>query len=73
MDHYRYYCSEDFIWDTDFRAWVLNPTQENNRIWNNWLAENPDQNEAVRQAREVVLALQCEEASLQDSERPQGK
>ena len=68
MNHYRRYCSEDFIWDADFRAWVLSPTRENYRMWSNWLEENTDRIEVVLQAREVVLALQCDETSLQDWE-----
>jgi transmembrane sensor len=68
MNHYNQYSSEDFIWDTDFRNWVLNPTQENYRMWDNWLEENPDRSEVIRQAREVVLALQCDETSLPDWE-----
>ncbi|MPR36083.1 hypothetical protein [Salmonirosea aquatica] len=68
MNHYRQFRCEDFIWDADFRAWVLSPTQENYQLWSNWLDENPDRIEVVRQAREIVLALQCDETSLQDWE-----
>ncbi len=61
MDPYRHFSIQDFIWDQDFRAWVLNPTRANYQMWSNWLAENPDKNHTVQLAREIVLALQCRE------------
>ncbi len=66
MDHFRYYCSEDFVWDDLFRAWVLTPTAENKRVWSQWLRDHPEKSFTVRVAREAILALQCEEPRLTD-------
>ena len=50
---------EQLVLDSGFRSWVLQPTPESEAHWVDYLSLGlPDREEAVRQARLVVLALQ---------------
>lgn len=57
MDQYHNFTLEDFIWHPAFRNWVMKPTREDEEHWQNWLAENPDKQDMIRRAREMVLAI----------------
>ena len=50
---------EQLVLDPKFRSWVLQPTPESEAYWIDYLSLGlPDREEALRQARIVVLALQ---------------
>lgn len=50
---------EQLVLDPRFRSWVLQPTPESEAYWIDYLSLGlPDREEALRQARLVVLALQ---------------
>lgn len=68
MDHLRHYHTEDFVWDSDFRQWVLASSPYTDRIWNQWLENNPEMACKVEVAREIILALQCDTAKLDPCE-----
>ena len=50
--------------DQEFINWVINPTQENELYWKNWLKEYPEQEEALKEARSLILSLQFSEFKL---------
>lgn len=54
---YRLYNVEDFLFDESFRLWTGGTSPEATAFWEQWLAQNPDRAEVVRQAQELVLAL----------------
>jgi transmembrane sensor len=56
MDYKNYQC-EDFVADSYFRQWVLQPDKESSLFWNAFLAEHPEQVEIVLQASELVRLL----------------
>ncbi len=52
------------IHNPEFKSWVQNPTEESNYYWENWLEQNPDQQEAVDKSREFILRLRFNEGAL---------
>ncbi|GAB3939611.1 FecR family protein [Spirosoma harenae] len=55
--NYRHYSAEDFLFDTSFRQWTNGMSPEAATFWEQWLTENPDRAEVVRQAQELIHAL----------------
>ncbi len=51
---------ESLIWQDEFRAWVLHPTEALTSYWQNWQQLHPDHISLVGQASEIVRALQVE-------------
>ncbi|MEO6685183.1 MAG: FecR family protein [Dyadobacter sp.] len=68
MNDYKNYGTEDLVWDTFFRQWVLSPTRETDTTWKEWLSENPEMSEKINQARQVVLSLQVREPEISNQE-----
>ncbi len=52
----------------EFKQWVLQPTDESNYYWQNWLEQNPDKKAAALKARELILRLRFHEGKLTDRE-----
>lgn len=53
----------------EFKQWVLNPTDESNYYWENWLKQHPDNRESVLKARELILRLRFHEGTLTEKEK----
>jgi transmembrane sensor len=51
---YSKYSAEDLALDGEFQKWVLDPTPEINAFWTKWLSQNPDQNNIVAEAAELI-------------------
>jgi len=58
MVDYRTYDVTDFAKDSTFRSWVIDASPEETIFWERWVAENPDRQEVVNQARVLVLTVQ---------------
>jgi transmembrane sensor len=54
---YRNYGIRDFVRDPFFLRWVLVPTTEADAFWRAWIAENPDKQFVVKEARRIILLL----------------
>ncbi|MDN5199881.1 FecR domain-containing protein [Fulvivirgaceae bacterium BMA10] len=65
---YKQYTIEDFVMDIEFRRWVLEPDKELNLFWENWLEDNPDKVEIIREAIEVIKKLPVEKHLLSPEE-----
>jgi transmembrane sensor len=57
MEKYFAFDVEDYIVDDFFIRWILNASDEDNIVWNNWLEHNPDQVFKVEQAKEIVRSI----------------
>ena len=57
MINYRTYEAEDFLFDESFRQWTAESSPPAALFWNRWLTQNPDRADVVRQAQELVRAL----------------
>ncbi|MCE7065472.1 FecR family protein [Dyadobacter sp. CY326] len=68
MDRYQNFTVEDFVWDSFFRQWVLSPTSETDKIWQEWLEKNPESRLKTEQAEGIVRALRLNEPQISDPE-----
>lgn len=57
MINYRTYEAEDFLSDESFRQWTVDAAPSATRFWEQWLTQNPDRAEVVRQAQDLIHAL----------------
>ena len=60
MKNYTNYELEDFVQDPYFRKWVLGKLASDDGFWRTWQDAHPEQYEAMEQARNLVVAFQCE-------------
>jgi ferric-dicitrate binding protein FerR (iron transport regulator) len=58
----------DLIWDDDFRNWVINPSDESEKFFTEWLKQNPAKEEAVEIARQLIKAVQVKKLSIGEDE-----
>lgn len=63
---YKDYTLEDFLSDDAFLQWVKHPDEENQAFWTNWLDQHPEKKQVMEEARELVLAMQFENAQIAD-------
>lgn len=59
---------EDFVWDDDFRQWVLNNNEESELYWNNWLLDHQDKKDIVVTAKQVVKSIAVKDIPVSDNE-----
>ena len=58
----------DLLSDHSFRKWVLNSTSDQSLFWENWMVQNPEKKEKVKQARIILKSLQFKELELNSGE-----
>lgn len=58
---YDHYTLEDFICDEGFQDWVLHPTEHHNLFWQKWISENPEKEELIRFAAQVLSGISFRE------------
>ncbi len=68
MKKYNEFDIEDFVWDTDFRQWVLSPNREINAFWEEWIEQNSDKMAIIEQAKVIVNALKINSPSIKQQE-----
>ena len=66
---YKKYKLEDFLSDTEFKNWVLNPTHESQLFWEKWMEAYPDQKEMILSAREIIISFQFQKAETISSDQ----
>ena len=57
MNDYVNFSVKDLAADDFFSRWVLQPDMESEMFWKKWLSENPDKEQIVVRAKNLVLAL----------------
>ncbi|WP_342086302.1 FecR family protein [Dyadobacter sp. OTU695] len=57
MSLHRIFTVEELATDESFRRWVMAPTPDLDRYWQQWLQQNPDRAGVAARARELVLAV----------------
>ena len=57
---YINYSVQDFVLDEKFKVWVLQTDTRYNSFWNSWLAENPEKQPIVDEARRLILLINFE-------------
>lgn len=68
QNRYLDYSINDFVWDEDFREWVLSPTETTNAFWNAWISSHPESREDIEAAREIILSLNVQSPTLNDED-----
>ncbi len=66
MIDYTSYSAEALALDESFRAWVLENAES--LFWERWLAEHPEKDVAVQQAKRVVCALYYAQEEISEAE-----
>ncbi len=61
---YINYSTEEFILDDDFMKWVLHPTQETDRYWNDFLKNHPKKKQQVKEAVFMIRAIRAVEPAF---------
>lgn len=64
MKDFRLYDITDFVIDEDFVRWVYERRPEDEQIWRNWLAKNPDKHLLVAEARAILESLKIPPPAL---------
>lgn len=59
--NYKRFTVTDFLSDEYFQNWVIEPDEEANDFWNQWLNKNPDKRNTVEEAKEVLLNIKFKE------------
>ena len=59
---------EQFIHNQEFTSWVLNPTEESDLYWNNFIANNPNLKKEFDQSRVLIKSLVRNNKVLSDVE-----
>ena len=59
MDYINY-TLEDFILDPFFSEWVLQPCDETNNYWQQWILAYPQKQDVVTEARMIIIILALE-------------
>lgn len=57
---------EDFVMDSDFRNWILSPTNKRNLQWEEYIIKNPQSIKNIRIARQLVLNMPSKEFKLNE-------
>ena len=68
MKKYNEFDIEDFVWDTDFRQWVLTPNREINAFWQEWINQNLDKIAMIKQAKTIVNILKINDSTIEKEE-----
>jgi len=55
--NYTNYDSNDFVLDEQFQAWVLDPDDETNLFWENFIQQHPEKQPEIKKAKKAILAL----------------
>ena len=55
----RSYSVKDFVLSESFQKWILEPDDEVNIFWEDWLNSHPDKMALVREARSTILTIKA--------------
>jgi len=58
---YKHYKADDFVLDSYFRRWILNPDKSSNIFWEQWISENSSRVGEIKKARELLISLKAVE------------
>lgn len=63
-EKYIKYSTEEFILDDDFMKWVVHPTPETDRYWNDFLTNHPEKKQQVKEAVFMIKAIRAVEPAF---------
>lgn len=69
INKFDHYAVEDFVWDEQFRNWVLSPDPYLAEFWTNWLRQHPEKESIIQQATVLVKSLTVSMEKLSQSKK----
>jgi transmembrane sensor len=63
-EKYINYTTEEFILDDDFMKWVVHPTLDTDRYWNDFLKNHPEKEQQVKKAVYIIKAIRVDEPAV---------
>ena len=67
IDQYKNYKADDFVLDTSFRKWVLNPDKASNIYWQEWIRKNQSKVGEIKKARELLVSIKTIDFQVEES------
>ena len=64
MQKYQNYNFDQFVTDSDFIQWVLNPTAESDKFWNNVIQQFPEKKQVINEAVAFIKSLKAVEQAV---------
>jgi len=64
MDRYTNYTTEDFLADDSFIQWLLQPSEEQEKFWRDYLDAHPEKKKTIEEARFIFSIYQVEQKKL---------
>ncbi|MES2276718.1 MAG: FecR family protein [Bacteroidota bacterium] len=59
---------EDFVWDEDFRQWVLNKDNDLDEFWSDWESMHQDKAEEIATAKQIIQSMNVKHVPVSDTE-----
>ncbi|TDO21862.1 FecR family protein [Pedobacter duraquae] len=60
---FTHFSIEDFVCDTSFQQYCLGNSLENQLVWQEWIAANPNKRQDVEEAKRIILILSAKQGS----------
>ena len=57
LKKYQHFSLEELVDNSDFRAWILLPSEEKKQLWQAYIKANPEEGIKLENAKKVVLGL----------------
>ncbi|MCW3119881.1 MAG: hypothetical protein JWM28_3963, partial [Chitinophagaceae bacterium] len=58
---YKDFSAADFICDKFFQDWIIQPNQETDTFWNNWILQHQEKKEIVEEAKNILSTINFKE------------
>ncbi len=58
-----------FLRDESFKKWVLQPNQESNQFWQEYIIAHPQEQEEINKARQIIRSIQFDEYKEQGGDQ----
>lgn len=68
-EKYINFSNEDFIMDDDFQEWLNHPNQDNSKFWNDFIRDNPEKKEQIKEAAFFVKMLRALEPVIPEKNK----
>lgn len=59
---------QSFLRDESFKNWVLQPNQENNQYWQEYINAHPEEQKEINKARQILRSIRFEEYKEQEAD-----
>jgi len=66
---YQDYTVEDFVLNSRFRKWLVNPSKEDNLFWEEYIRNHLEQLPVIEQAKKILVSLPKEKHVLESKEK----